>query len=207
MPNFLIDNITFISLDQQQLTEAKLVAENSGMNGLLIRDVLLQECDTKNQNGRVYPQPILEREVKKYTDNFINQKAAYGELDHPETPTIRLKEVSHIIPRVHWSGNKLLGDINVLDTPNGRIAESILRAGGRIGVSSRALGSTKKVQNDIGEEYDKVEEDLELCGWDLVSNPSVLKASFMLHEGLDKNLEILNRYKKIAYLINKILDL
>ena len=200
----LIDNVSYLSLNTQQLNEAKQIAENGGMNGLLIKDVLLQEASTLNQNKRVYPKEILIREVQKYTDNFINQKAAYGELDHPETPTIRLKEVCHMIPKVYWNGNKLYGDLNILDTPNGRIVEAILRAGGRIGISSRAMGSTKKITNE-GESFDQVEEDLELCGWDCVSNPSVLKASFMLQEGLDKNIEVINRYKKINYYIQKIL--
>lgn len=205
MREFLIDNITYLALDQRQLNEAKMIAEGSGLSGLLIKDILLQEVDKKNANGRVYKRPILEREVKKYVENLVNQKASYGELDHPETSTIRLKEVCHIIPRLYWSGDRLMGDLNILPTPNGRIVESILRAGGRVGVSSRALGSVERKTNEIGEGFDEVGDDLELICWDCVSSPSVLKAAFYLTEGLEKNAEVLNRFKKINHYIDNIL--
>lgn len=204
--NFLIDHITNISLNPQQLNESVDLAKQSGTGLMLIPNIHLQEKDGLNQNKRVYPAEILEREVAKYVKNCIGPKCSFGELDHPESATIRLKEVSHLIPRVNWEGNKLNGDLLILDTPNGKIAESILRAGGRLGVSSRSLGSTKRQQNEAtGDSYDEVCEDLELICWDIVSNPSVLAATFKLHEGLDVNRRVLEKYNKINHYINKIL--
>jgi len=200
----LIDNITFISLPPDKLLLAEQNAKNNRLEGLLIQDIILQEKDGKNQNQRVYPGDILVREVENYKKQFIENKSSFGELDHPDTPIIRLKEVSHIITEVWWNDNLLKGDLNIIDTPNGKIAQSILRAGGRLGVSSRSLGSVEKVRNEENEAYDKVGNDLELICWDLVSNPSVLRASFMLNEGLDKNEEIL-RCKKVNEIIDLIL--
>ena len=200
----LVDHITHLALSPQQLNEA---IENKAGGLLLIKNVLLQEKDFKNQNGRIYPGEILAREAKKYDENFIQTKSSFGELDHPETAIVRLEKTSHLIPRIYWDGVRLKGDINILDTPCGRIVESILKAGGRVGISSRSLGSVEKVKDEItGEDFDKVGDDLELICFDLVSNPSVLNASFKLTEGLEINKRILNKYDNINFFINKILE-
>lgn len=212
MLSLLIDSITHISLSPIQLNEAITEAKSNGKTGMLLKNVLLQEKDKKNQNNRVYPGHILEREVAKYNENYIQSNSAFGELDHPESSTVRLKETSHMITEIHWEGSKLLGSINILDTDNGKIAQTILSAGGQLGISSRALGSTKKVnEGKDKEEYDEVEEDLEILCWDIVSNPSVLKASFRLHEGLEINTRVLDQISiqtsKIESIIDKILTI
>ena len=204
----LHDSITEISLSPQQLNEARTLAESSGYPGLIIPNVLLQAKDAKNQNGRTYPGGILEREVQKYIENFVNNQRSFGELDHPESASVRLKEASHRIPKMWWNGPELRGDIQIIDTPNGKICEAILRAGGRLGISSRSLGSTKKIRNEsTQDEVEEVQNDLEIVCWDCVSNPSVLNADFMIREGLEANTMVLNKYKRINYLIDRILHI
>ena len=202
----LIDSISHICLKPEQLNEAKNEAAEKGLSGFLLKDIVLQEKNKKNRNGRVYPAEILEREVSKYKTELIDQKCAYGEIDHPDTPIVRIQKTSHMITDAWWEGDTLKGNINIFDNFNGNMATSILKAGGRLGISSRSLGSVERIQNE-GEEYDKVNDDLELLAWDIISNPSVLKASFMLHEGLEKNSQVLENFKRINESIQYILEI
>ena len=138
--------------------------DNSGRT--LVKGVL-QRSGAENQNGRVYPRNILEREVKKY-ETLIKERRALGELDHPDSSVINLKNVSHNIREIHWEGNDVVGTVEILPTPSGNILKELLRAGILLGISSRGMGSV----SNIGEGKVEVGEDFELIGWDFVSNPS-----------------------------------
>jgi len=128
---------------------------------------VLQRAGAENQNGRVYPMPILQREAKKY-ETLIKERRALGELDHPDSSVINLKNVSHNVREIHWEGNDLCGTVEILPTPSGNILKELLRAGILLGISSRGMGSV----SNIGEGKVEVGEDFELIGWDFVSNPS-----------------------------------
>ena len=138
--------------------------DNSGRT--LVKGVL-QRSGAENQNGRVYPRNILEREVKKY-ETLIKERRALGELDHPDSSVINLKNVSHNIREIHWEGDDVVGTVEILPTPSGNILKELLRAGILLGISSRGMGSV----SNIGEGKVEVGDDFELIGWDFVSNPS-----------------------------------
>jgi len=132
---------------------------------------ILQRSDAKNHNGRVYPHQILMREAQNYTENFINENRAYGELDHPDSSVVELKNACHMITEMHWEGKDLVGTCKILSTPAGNILKEILACGGRLGISSRGLGSVKELHEADGPVV-MVQEDFELIGFDFVSNPS-----------------------------------
>ena len=115
----------------------------------------------------MYPRNILEREVNNY-QTLIKERRALGELDHPDSSVINLKNVSHNIREIHWEGDDVVGTVEILPTPSGNILKELLRAGILLGISSRGMGSV----TNIGEGKVKVEPDFELIGWDFVSNPS-----------------------------------
>jgi len=149
--------------------DRNIIMEAISKNGaVVLKNAILQRANVKNQNGRIYPRPILMREVEKYQQEFINQRRALGELDHPESPVVNLKNVSHNILNCHWEGDDLIGDIEVLSTPSGNILKELLKNNIRLGISSRALGSVK----ELGEGTVEVGEDLQLISFDCVSNPS-----------------------------------
>jgi hypothetical protein len=147
-------------------------------NGKVIVSGVLQRAEAKNQNGRVYPKEILVREVKKYQDNQIKENRALGELDHPDSSVINLRNVSHNVLEVKWNGNDLVGKVEILPTPSGNILKELLGAGIRLGISSRGLGSVKEINENTVE----VQDDFELIGWDFVSNPST-HGAFMYPAG------------------------
>ena len=159
---------------RQIITEA---AENP--HGTIKIKGVLQRADAENQNGRSYPKPILAREAGKYETEFIKQRRALGELDHPDSTVVNLKNVSHNILEMHWEGDDLCGTIEVLSTPSGNIVKELMKNGIRLGVSSRGVGSVKP----IGEGKVEVEDDFTLICFDLVSNPSTHGA--FLHEGVN----------------------
>ena len=103
----------------------------------------MQRCDEKNGNGRVYPAPILQREVKNYT-KMVKENRACGELDHPEDSVVNLKNASHMVTSLWWEGKDLMGKIKVLSTPSGKILESLINDGVKLGISSRGLGSVRE---------------------------------------------------------------
>ena len=117
-----------------------LTEEKNGKKSLYISGPFLQ-AEVTNRNGRCYPFPILEREVKKYTDKFIAQGRALGELGHPEGPSVNLDRASHMITSLKAEGNNFMGKAKILDTPMGNIAKSLLDEGVKLGVSSRGVGS------------------------------------------------------------------
>ena len=151
-------------LIEHTLFEGKISEDQNGK--FLVKGVL-QRADAPNQNNRIYPMAILMREAKKY-DVLINERRALGELDHPESTIINLKNVSHNIVEMHFDGTDLVGTVEVLSTPSGNILKELLKAGILLGISSRGMGSTKPLSGNKVE----VAEDFELIGWDFVSNPS-----------------------------------
>ena len=151
------------------LIETKLFEGNvqEDANGRTIVKGVLQRAGAENQNGRVYPKDILIREAKKY-ETLIKERRALGELDHPDSSVIELKNVSHNIREIHWEGDDLVGTVEILPTPSGNILKELLRAGILLGISSRGMGSTKPMEGNKV----VVGEDFELIGLDFVSNPS-----------------------------------
>jgi hypothetical protein len=151
-------------LIETRLFEGKLQEDK---NGVVLVKGILQRAGYENQNGRVYPRSILEREVKKYA-TLIKERRALGELDHPDSSVINLKNVSHNIREIYWDGDNLMGVVEILSTPSGNILKELLRAGILLGISSRGMGSTKPLSGGKVE----VSEDFDLLCWDFVSNPS-----------------------------------
>ena len=199
----LVDTINF-QMTPQQVNES--LARN---NGKLVVHGILQRADAKNHNGRVYPKPILMRESKKYASTYVAEQRALGELDHPDSSVVNLKNVSHNITDLWWKGSDLMGKIEILTTPSGNILSELLKNGIRLGISSRGLGSVKPISEDGVVE---VQDDFEILCWDFVSNPST-QGAFMkpLHESAGQDLDPkikreLNLYFEINSLINDILS-
>ena len=152
----------------EELTEVKfLTEEKEGKKNYFIEGIFLQS-EIANKNGRMYPFKTLQREVAKYDENFIRAGRALGELGHPEGPSINLDRVSHKIERLSEDGNNFIGRAKILDTPNGKIAKSLLDEGVRLGVSSRGMGSLKKESA-----CNVVQDDFMLAtASDIVADPS-----------------------------------
>ena len=152
----------------EELTEVKfLTEEKEGKKNYFIEGIFLQS-EIANKNGRMYPFKTLQREVAKYHENFIRQGRALGELGHPAGPSINLDRVSHKIERLSEDGNNFIGRAKILDTPNGKIAKSLLDEGVRLGVSSRGMGSIRKEDN-----CNVVMDDFMLAtAADIVADPS-----------------------------------
>tara|TARA_R110000744_G_scaffold20477_10_gene53814 strand:+ start:7975 stop:8583 length:609 start_codon:yes stop_codon:yes gene_type:complete len=144
--------------------------------GKLVMKGILQKSDTLNQNGRIYPRPILEREVRNY-QKFIQENRALGECDHPDSSVVELKNASHIIREAYMDGDVCHGVVELLDTPSGKILQSLVESGVTLGISSRGVGSTRH-EGD----YQVVQDDFQLICWDFVSEPST-PGAFMMREG------------------------
>ncbi|ASF00585.1 putative prohead protease [uncultured virus] len=154
-------------------------------NKPLIVSGVLQRAEAKNQNGRIYPRDILEREIKSYMEGPVAENRAMGELDHPESSVINLQNVSHNIKKCWWDGDDVMGDVEILNTPAGNILKALFAAGITVGISSRGMGS---VEENLSEGTVEVQDDFELLCWDFVSTPSTHGAFMMpkssgLHEG------------------------
>ena len=189
-------------LIETRLFEGKVKEDDSGRT---IVKGILQRAGAENQNGRVYPREILEREAKKY-ETLIKERRALGELDHPDSSVINLKNVSHNVREIHWDSDDLVGTVEILPTPSGNILKELLKAGILLGISSRGMGSVV----NIGEGKVKVGEDFELIGWDFVSNPST-HGAFMtpMNESVNKKLtkqtEVCNEWCKSQDLMREII--
>ena len=155
-------------LIETHLFEAKLQKEE---NGTYLVKGILQRAGAPNQNKRRYPKEILMREVEKY-QQLIKERRALGELDHPESPIINLKNVSHNIREIYWEGDDVMGVVEILSTPSGNILRELLKNNIRLGISSRGLDSVKEMNDGTV----MVQSDFELVGWDFVSNPSTYGA-------------------------------
>lgn len=146
-------------------TEYEIIEEEKGKKSLYVTGIF-SEVDIENNNGRVYPEAILAREVEKF-QRLIESGQAIGELDHPESPKLNLRNISHRITKVWKEGKQYLGKAQILPTESGNIAKNLIESGVRLGISSRALGSLTQEEG-----YKKVNEDLHLITWDLVARPS-----------------------------------
>jgi hypothetical protein len=189
-----------------------LINESTDRNGgRLIVSGVLQRANAKNQNGRVYPRGILEREITRYIDTEIAQKRALGELDHPESSVVNLRNVSHNILECEWDGDDLIGKVEILGTPSGNILKELFKAGVTLGISSRGLGSVKELHESDGTV--EVQPDFELITFDFVSNPSTHGAFLSpvgeksLGEGMvnESMMRELNEYAKAETLVRDII--
>ena len=178
MKQLIVDYIPF-EVTPQQINESM-----STNDGKLIVKGVLQRAESKNQNGRVYPKDLLMREAKKYTENFIQQKRALGELDHPDSSVVNLQNTSHNVMEMHFNGNDLVGTVEVLGTPSGNILKELFKSGIKLGISSRGLGSVETIGESGAQE---VQPDFELIAFDFVSNPSTHGAFLSpMNESVDK---------------------
>ena len=180
--------------------EAKTISEGVHDNKPFTVTGVLQRADSKNQNGRVYPKDILMREAKKYSDTFIKEKRALGELDHPDSSVVNLQNVSHNVLDAYFQGDDVIGKVEILDTPAGKILKELLKAGIKLGISSRGLGSV----NQIDENTVQVGNDFELICWDFVSNPST-HGAFMNPVALQEGKVKVTKYTNLGNIINDIL--
>jgi len=203
MKQLIVDYLPF-EVRPEQINES--MKDNGGK--LIVKGVL-QRAEAKNQNGRIYPREILEREADKYTKEFIGQRRAMGELDHPESSVVNLQNVSHNVKEMHWEGDNLLGTVEVLGTPSGNILKELFKSGIKLGISSRGMGSVETVNEDNGDQSQEVQDDFELIAFDFVSNPSTHGA--FLHptnESINES-KIVGRtcgdYCKVESIINDIM--
>jgi len=182
----------------------EMIKESREKNsGKVMMKGILQKADTLNQNGRIYPQHVLEREIRNY-QKFIVENRALGELDHPDSSVVNLKNVSHVIREAYLEGGTVYGTVELLDTPSGKILQSLVESGVKLGISSRGVGSTKK-QGD----YHVVQDDFQLICWDYVSEPST-PGAFMLPEGrriTSAELQkVFNKSDRIDRILNDIIS-
>ena len=197
MSKQLLVEYTSFEVTSNQITES--LSKNDGR---LIVNGVLQRAESKNQNGRVYPKETLMREAKKYANEFIAEKRALGELDHPESSVVNLNNVSHNVVDMEWKGNDLIGTVEVLGTPAGNILKELFKSGIRLGISSRGMGSVKEVVSE-GDNTLEVQPDFELIAFDFVSNPSTHGAFLSpIQEG--KQVKV-DKYQAVNTLITDII--
>ena len=194
----------FAQFDYKKPTDEEGKPRLSKYGNILVRGVI-QRADALNQNGRVYPKHILEREVRNYM-TMVKERRATGELDHADSPTVNLQNASHLITDIWWEGNDLWGEIEVLeDLDQGRNLKGLLKNDVKVGISSRALGSVEKLPD-----VDIVQEDLYLVCWDIVSEPST-HGAFMMKEAKsfsdDEVRRIMSKSDRIDRAANEILAL
>ena len=167
-------------------------------NGNLLVEGILATAEVKNGNGRYYSKELWERELAKYKD-LIKERRSCGELDHPESSVINLKNVSHLIREFRWDGYNVLGIIEILPTPSGNIVKELIKNGVTVGVSSRGMGSLEQNGSVM-----EVQDDFELLCWDFVSTPSN-PGSFM-HEVIKEGKEtLIYDYNKVNQIVREIL--
>jgi len=176
----LLTEWTPLSYDKQLLKEFK------EQHGKMMLKGIIQRANTLNQNGRVYPTSILSREIMNY-QKLIEENRALGECDHPESSVVELKNASHIVREAKMQGDDVYGVIEILDTPSGKIIQSLIESGVTLGISSRGVGSTKR-KGDT----QVVQDDFQLICFDMVSEPST-PGAFMLREGKEVTQHEVNR--------------
>ena len=160
---------------------SQLIEGLDGTKNMVVEGIV-QRAEEFNHNGRRYPYEVLKREVDKYIGGPIAENRALGELDHPESSVINLKNASHNIKDLWWDGNDLLGKIEILTTPSGNILKELFKNNITVGISSRGMGSVSQ----LGEGRVEVEDDFELLCWDFVSTPST-HGAFMKPTGLNES--------------------
>jgi len=183
----------------ERLTEAE---KKNISNGAIYLVGICQRAGTKNGNGRIYRKETLKREVENY-HKAIRERRSLGELDHPEDSVINLKNASHLVTKMWWDGDNVMGKIEVLDTPSGKILKELVKSGVKLGISSRGLGSVKQEKGDT-----IVEDDFQLICFDMVSEPSTPNAFLSPTADINKDINLyINEAKsnKIDSLIDSIL--
>lgn len=162
----------------------------------------IQKANTLNQNGRIYPRTILEREIMNY-QKLIQENRAMGECDHPDSSVVELKNVSHVVKEAYMEGDIVYGSIEILDTPSGKIIQSLIESGVTLGISSRGVGSTQKQGST-----QIVQDDFQLICFDMVSEPST-PGAFVLKEGKkvspNELQQIFNKTDRINRMFNDII--
>jgi hypothetical protein len=189
---------------KQVLIETQLFKPSKGLlsegkmseRGNPLVEGILATAEVKNGNGRYYSKELWDREIDKYQE-LIKENRATGELDHPESQVINLKNVSHNIKEMHWDGDNVMGTIEILPTPSGNILKALIDSGISVGVSSRGMGSLE--QNG---ELMEVQDDFELLCWDFVSTPSNPGSFMTLREGKENNINV---YAKANSIVTEIL--
>ena len=184
--------------------DRKIIEESMGSNKPLVVTGVIQRAEAKNQNGRIYPREVLEREIEKYIEGPVKERRALGELDHPESSVINLQNASHNITKVYWNGDEVMGEVEILSTPSGNILKELFRNGITVGISSRGMGSVK---DNMSEGTVEVQDDFELLCFDFVSTPSTHGAYMTpvgraLQEG---KITETNQYNKINNIIRDII--
>ena len=193
-----------MKLIREEITDIEFVTEDTSDNkkNYFIKGVFMQ-ADMKNRNGRVYPMETLQREVSRYTKKFINEKRAFGELGHPDGPTVNLERVSHMITKLYPDGKNFMGEAKITDTPYGKIVKSLINEGAKLGVSSRGMGS---LDNRSGTNYVKSDFYLATAA-DIVADPSAPDAfvqgvmegkEWIWDNGIIKEVEINELRKEIV---------
>lgn len=189
----LLTTYTPLEISKDSLNEAKRNSE-----GKIVLKGIMQRADAVNQNGRIYPRHILEREVENY-QRLVDDNRAVGELNHSESSTLALDKLCLVVKKMYWDNNDLRGEIELLNTPPGKIAQTLVEDGIKLGISSRGVGSVYK-----DGDYSVVGDDYLLISFDLVVDPSTSNA-FMLAEGKEIDFDIdshLNSNEKINRLIS-----
>ena len=165
--------MTTVKLISEEVQDVEYITEEKedGKNNYKIKGVFMQ-ADIKNRNGRVYPMEILQKEVKRYNKQYINEKRAFGELGHPDGPTVNLERASHMITGLYPDGKNFIGEAKILSTPMGNIVKNLMDEGAKLGVSSRGMGS---LDQKNGANY--VRDDFYLAtAADIVADPSAPNA-------------------------------
>jgi len=181
----------------------QILKEQTTNGGKYIMKGILQKSNTLNQNGRIYPKETLEREVRNY-QKFIAERRALGELGHPESSVVEIKNASHLVTEAYMEGDVCHGVVEILDTPSGKILKSLIDSGVTLGISSRGVGSTLR-----DGDHQLVQDDFQLICWDFVSEPST-PGAFMMKEGREIKESDLRRHfnksDRIDRIFNDILD-
>jgi len=178
----LLTEWTPLSYTAEMIKESK-----DSHDGKILLKGILQKSDTLNQNGRVYPRSILEREVRNY-QKFIRENRALGECDHPDSSVVELKNASHIIRDAYMDNDVCYGTVELLNTPSGKILQSLVESGVTLGISSRGVGSTRREGDTT-----IVQEDFQLICFDMVSEPST-PGAFMMNEGKKVKTKDLDKF-------------
>ena len=179
--------------------DKKVLEEQKRTGGPMLMKGILQKSETVNQNGRIYPKVILEREIRNY-QKFIKENRALGELDHPDSSVVELKNASHMVREAYMEGNVVYGTVEILNTPSGQILQSLVESGVTLGISSRGVGSTVPQG-----QYQMVQDDFQLICWDFVSEPST-PGAFMMKEGKELSKHQLNEFFNKSDRINRIFN-
>lgn len=190
----LLTNWTPLNFDKN------VIKENKEKYGKIFLKGVIQRANTLNQNGRVYPRSILEREIENY-QKLIRENRALGECDHPDSSVVELKNTSHILREAYMQGDDVYGTIEILNTPSGKIIQSLIESNVLLGISSRGVGSTISKGNT-----QVVQDDFQLICFDLVSEPSTPGAFMSLQEGKKINKRELNNFFNRSDRIDRIFN-